>query len=131
MRGMRGPGGNMPRVEGVKLDPFVVARDDGKPLVSKLLAVPALKERYLSYVREIAEKQLDWKKLRPTAERYHALIAPVVREETRALDTTEAFEKSLTEDLEGRGSFGRIGISLKSFADQRREYLLNYKEEAK
>jgi hypothetical protein len=129
---MRGPGGgNMPPVEGVKLDPFVVAKDDAKPLVSKLLAVPALRERYLGYVREIAEKQLDWAKLGPRAERYHALIAPVVREETRALDTTEAFDKSLTEDLEGRGGFGRIGVSLKSFADQRREYLLNYKEEKK
>jgi spore coat protein CotH len=131
MRGMRGPGGNMPRVEGVKLDPFIVAKDNAKPLVSKLLAVPALRERYLSYVREIAGKQLDWKKLGPVAERYHALIAPIVREETRALDSTEAFKKSLTEDIEGRGSFGRIGISLKSFADQRREYLLNYKEEMK
>ena len=131
MRGMRGPGFNMPSVEGVKLDPFAVAKDDAKPLVSKLLAVPALRERYLSYVREIAEKQLDWKKLGPVAGQYHALIAPVAREETRALDTTEAFDKSLSEDLEGRGSFGRIGISLKNFADQRREYLLNYKEEKK
>ena len=127
-RGFGPPRRPMPPVEGVRLDPLAAAPDENKPLISKLLAVPALKERYLAYVRDIAEKHLDWNKLGPIAERYHNLIAPVVREETRALDTTEAFEKSLTTDLEGRGDFGRIGISLKSFADQRREYLLNYKE---
>ena len=70
----------MPRVDGVKLDPLVAAKDEAKPLISKLLAVPAFKERYLSYVRDIAEKHLDWAKLGPIAERYHKLIEPVVRE---------------------------------------------------
>ena len=121
---------NMPRVDGVKLDPLVAAKDDSKPLISKLLAVPAFKERYLSYVRDIADKHLDWAKLGPISERYQKLIEPAVREETRALDTTEAFENSLEKDAEGRGGFGRISIGLKNFADQRREYLLNYKETA-
>ena len=40
MRAMPGPGRNMPRVEGVKLDPLVTAKDETKPLISKLLAVP-------------------------------------------------------------------------------------------
>ena len=39
--------------------------DESKPLRSKLLAVPALRARYLSYVRDIAEKWLDWKTLGP------------------------------------------------------------------
>ena len=38
------------------LDPLVGLNDTTKPLRSKLLAVPALRQRYLSYVREIAEK---------------------------------------------------------------------------
>ena len=44
----------------VSLDPLVGLDDASKPLRSKLLAVPALRARYLRYVREIAERWLDW-----------------------------------------------------------------------
>lgn len=132
--GGRGPGrpgfGGMPRVDGVKLDPLVAANDPNKPLISKLLAVPSLRERYLSYTKDIAEKWLDWRKLGAIAGRYHALIAEDVAKDTRKLDSTEDFQKGLTEDTKG-GGFGPGGggvISLKNFADQRRAYLLNYSE---
>ena len=130
-RGRGGPGfGNMPRLEGVKLDPLVAANDANKPLISKLLAVPSLRARYLSYVRDIAEKWLDWNKLGPIAQQYHALIAAEVKADTRKLDSFEDFEKSLASDTQS-GGFGGPGggaISLKNFAEQRRAYLLNYSE---
>jgi hypothetical protein len=50
-----------------------------------------------------------------------------VKIDTRKLDSYEAFQKALIEDVTGPAPFGRIPISLKNFADQRREYLLNYK----
>ena len=133
--GGRGPGGGggMPQVEGVKLDPLIAANDANKPLISKLLAVPTLRARYLGYVRDIADKWLDWKTLGPIAEKYHALIADDIKADTRKLDSTEDFEKSLTENIPGRG-FGPGGggtISLKNFADQRRAFLLNYQESKK
>ncbi|HEV8218421.1 MAG TPA: CotH kinase family protein, partial [Gemmatimonadaceae bacterium] len=56
------------------LDPLVGMNDASKPLRSKLLAVPALRARYLTYVRGIAEKWFDWKRLGPLAEKYQALI---------------------------------------------------------
>lgn len=104
-------------IQGVELDPLIAASDASKPLISKLLVVPSLRARYLAYVREIAERHLDWKNLGPRVEAYHTLIAPAVAADTRKLDSTEAFQKSLTED-EGRT------IALKNFADQRRTYLL-------
>ena len=118
------------RVEGVKLDPLVGANDANKPLISKLLAVPSLRARYLSYVRDIAEKWLDWNKLGPIAQQYHSLISADVKADTRKLDSFEDFEKSLSSDSQG-GEFrgpGGGSISLKNFADQRRAYLLNYSE---
>lgn len=120
----------MPQVKGVELDPLVAANDPNKPLISKLLAVPALRARYLGYVREIADKWLDWKKLGPVAERYHALIANDVKADTRKLDSTDDFEKGLTQDIQGSGMgpFGGGSMGLKQFADQRRAYLLNYSE---
>lgn len=120
-------GGGAP-VDGVKLDPLYIANDANKALASKLLAVPALRQRYLGYVRDIAENWLDWNKLGPIAEGYHKLIADDVKRDTRKLDTTEDFEKSLTTDIKGGGFGPAVKISLKNFADQRREYLLNHPE---
>lgn len=129
-RGERGggPGGfGLPRVEGVKLDPLIAAEDPSKPLISRLLAVPALRTRYLSYVRDIAEKWLDWNKLGPIAEGYYALIADDIRMDTRKIDSTEEFLEGLTRTEAGRG-FGGGPIGIKTFAEQRRAYLLSHPE---
>jgi hypothetical protein len=112
----------------VELDPLVAANDVTKPLASKLLAVPELRQRYLGYVRDIAEKWLDWERLGPIAKQYAALIAEEVKKDTRKLESTEAFERS----IEGAAPEGEAGrgpgreISLKEFAQQRRAYLLGY-----
>jgi hypothetical protein len=99
---------------GVDLDPLVGLDDASKPLRSKLLAVPALRERYLSYVREIAQKWLDWRTLEPRVQQYQALIADAVKADTRKLYSFEAF----TSDVAGSER------SLKSFVDRRRAFLL-------
>lgn len=123
--GRGGMGG--PQVSGVELPPLIGANDENKPLISKLFAVPAWRAKYLSYIRDIAEKQLDWKTLGPIASKFHDLIAEDIKIDTRKLESTEAFEQSLTQDVQGRG-FGPGGggtIALKNFADQRRAYLLS------
>src|SRR6266446_472746 len=71
-RGPGRPGGS--GIKGVELDPLTGINDENKPLISKLLAVPALRTRYLGYMRDIAEKWLDWKKLGPVVEQYRSLI---------------------------------------------------------
>ena len=138
---------------GANLDPLVGLEDPSKPLRSKLLAVPALRERYTSYVRQIAAKWLDWKTLGPLAAQYQSVIAADIALDNRKLDTTENFTKGVTEDRAetasaggpppgfggpgfgppGGGRGGRGGfndaprLSLKGFAEQRRAYLLEYK----
>ena len=99
---------------GVELDPLVGLDDDTRPLRSKLLAVPALQERYLAYVRDIAERWMDWKTVGPLVEGYQALIEDEVAADTRKLYSTEEF----TSALNGTGD------SLKAFLDLRRAYLL-------
>ena len=98
---------------GVKLDPLSSAEDESKPLLSKLLAVPALRQRYLEYVRDLAKRWLDWEKLGPIATQYHNLIAEYVAADSRKLYSQQAFENSLTAEI-------------KKFADQRREFLLGH-----
>jgi hypothetical protein len=85
--------------------------DASKPLRSRLLAVPALRERYLGYVRDIAQRWMDWDYLGPHVEQYRALIAEEVAGDTRKLYSTEQFERG----VEG----------LRAFLDQRRAYLLS------
>ena len=100
-----GPGGG-----GTSLDPLVAINDSAKPLRSRLLAVPALRAKYLAYVRDIADKWLDWETLGPIAQRYQALIAADVKVDTRKLYSFEEFQSGLA--------------GVRSFADRRRAYLL-------
>lgn len=129
-RGPGGPGfGGGPRTSGVELDPFVAINDTTKPLLSKLLAVPSLKNRYLGYIRDIADKWLDWNKLGPMAQQYHTLIAADVKADTRKLFSVDAFISGLTDGGTNSSSQGSgRSISLQSFASQRRAYLLGHAE---
>jgi spore coat protein CotH len=111
------PGMQFPAMFGqasAELDPLVGLDDTTKPLRSRLLAVPALRERYLRYVRDIADRWLDWNTLEPLVRRYHGLIAAEVKADTRKLYTFEAFEQDVATSMH----------SLKRFADRRRAYLL-------
>ncbi len=129
-----GPGGmgGGPRSSGIELDPLVGLDDERTPLRGKLLAVPALKARYLSHVRTIAEKSLDWKTLGPIVEGYRALIEKEIEADTRKLSSLAAFQKSVSEvdapapapGAGGGPGRGRREMSLKAFADGRRRYLL-------
>jgi hypothetical protein len=119
-----------PRGASIELDPLVGITDAGKPLRSKLLAVPALRARYLGYVRDIADKWLDWNKLGPLVQQYQSLIAAEVKADTRKLDSTEAFFASATNTAAtGPQPFpGPPRIGLKNFAEQRRAFLLKHAE---
>jgi hypothetical protein len=93
-------------------DPLVALNDPSKPLRSKLLQVPALRAKYLQYMRDIATKWLDWKTLEPLVTKYHAMIAADVRADTRKIDSVSGFESG--------------PAAIKAFADRRRAQILNY-----
>jgi hypothetical protein len=107
--GFGGFGGGGPR-----LDPLVSMDDPSKPLRSKLLAVPALRQRYLGYVRDIATRWLDWDAIFPMLKASHDLIAAEVRLDTRKLYDVSGFEAGV----------GTADNDLKAFVDARRDFLL-------
>jgi hypothetical protein len=110
---------------GASPDPLVALDDPNKALRTRLLAVPALRTRYLAYMGDIAEKWLDWRRLGPLVERYHTLIAQDVARDTRKLDSTEAF----TAGVYGQpGEAAPSAATIKGFADQRRAALLAHPE---
>lgn len=130
--GPGGPGGfgGMAAGRGLELEPLVALNDTTKPLRSKLLAVPALREKYLRNIRTIAEKSLDWKTLEPVVAQYRALIDAEVKADTRKLETYEEFLKftastvSTEQPQQRRGPSS--GMNLRSFFEQRQKYLLNH-----
>ena len=121
--GFRGPGGGH---GGVDLEPLVAIDNPRMPLRSKVLAVPALRRRYLQHLRTIAATSLDWKKLGPIVADCRALIEKEVRADTRKLDPLEAF-LGVTSDEPAREGQQR-GPSLRDFVEQRRRFLLEHEE---
>ena len=111
--GRGGPGGG-----GLRLSPLVAQNDANKPIISKILAVPALRARYLDVVRQIAEKSLDWNSIGPVVARYRDLIAADVARDTRKLYSTDEF-------LRGTSGDGGDG-TLRGFLEQRRAFLLGW-----
>jgi hypothetical protein len=120
-----------PRGGGMELDPLIGLDNARMPLRSKVLAVPALRERYLQCVKAIAAESLDWKALGPVVARYRALIEKEVAADTRKLDSFEEFEQFTADAAPAGGrERSRSGMSLRAFADQRRKYLLSYTPKA-
>jgi hypothetical protein len=114
----------------IDLDPMVAMDDPRKPLRSKLLAVPALRDRYLNYVRTVTEQCLDWNKLAPIVAQRRALIEKDVQADTRKLESLEAFKAALSPDPAApkKDPNVREPLSLRAFVEQRRAYLLNRPE---
>jgi hypothetical protein len=110
--GRGGRGGNsssQEAISGVKLPPMTGSEDSEKALLYSLLKVPSLRAKYLSYIRDISEKWLDWNKIGPVARQLQALVADDMKTDNRKLDSTEDFTNGLTKDraeTAGRGGAG-------------------------
>ncbi len=139
-RAENNPRGGQPRTQqranGVELDPLHGLSDETKPLRSRLLAVPALREQYLAHVKAIASESLDLDKLGPVIDSYAELIRPFVEADTKKLSSLEAFDAAVADlpSSRGRSEAGETetaqppqrgrGLSLRAFIEARRAFLL-------
>ena len=138
--GPGGPGGRRPegpprgegQGNGYELDPLIGMDDSTKPLRSKLLAAPKLREQYLRNVRAIAENSLDWTELGPDVAVISSRIADDVKADTRKLSSWDEFASSVglpsAADADTAADAEPHRQSLREFATERRRYLLNYPE---
>ena len=92
------------------------------------MRVPELRERYLDYIKEMSERWLDWERFSELAEYYQSSIKDIIAVDNHKHFSTEEFTTALTVDddyiYSRPGS--PPGISLKSYVEQRREFLLSY-----
>ena len=110
----------------MNLEPLVGIDDPRMPLRSKVLAVPALRRRYLEHLKTIATTGLDWKTLGPVVDQCRSLIEEEVRTDTRKLDSFEAFQQATS--AKPIGDEEQPAPSLKGFVEQRRRFLLEHDE---
>jgi len=106
-----------------ELDPLAGFDDDHRPLLSRLLAAPALRGRYLTAMHDIAENWLTWAKLGPIAKEYHDLIADDVAKDTHKSASYEHFVQDFDQNPEAGARDGDAAPSLKAFIDERGGYL--------
>ena len=109
------------------LDPLVGLDNPDRPLRSRLLQVPELRRRYLQYVAQIANEDLDWNYLGPIVADVRERIEPLVQLDSRKLSSFPDFQ-STTEDALKGDSERRPSMSLRTFAEERRKYLLAHPE---
>ncbi len=122
-----GPGG------GPTLDPLVALEDTGKPLRSRLLKVPTLREKYLAHVKELATSALEPEAFAARIAELRKLIENRIAVETRGLSDLAGFQ-ALTAPMgassvapsEAAGPRMRPRTSLNAFAKSRREFLLRW-----
>ena len=108
-------------------DPLVNLTDPNKAMRHRLLAVPALRDRYLRYIGDIADKWLDWNRMGPIVDRYVKLIQDDVARDTRKHEATEAFLAGIY-GVEGAPP---AATTIKGFIEQRRAALLAHPEVAR
>ncbi len=86
-------------------------------MIARILGVETWRTEYLETLRRIAEVDLDWSNLEPRVDAYRALIERDVIRDPFHGDRT-GFRRALYGDEE----------SLKSFAAERRRFLLQHPE---
>ena len=127
-----GGGPNSWETDGQMLSPVSQENDMMRPVISRLLAIPHLRARYLAHIRTIVNEWLDWEVLQPIITEYQSLVDAEVRADDKKLYAYEAFATSHIKDQgggEGRGGRGRRATpSFKRFVEERAEYLLNHPE---
>jgi hypothetical protein len=117
------------------LSPVAQEGTDVLPVISRLLAIPHLRARYLAHIRTIAKEWLDWQTLGPMINDYISLIDDGVKADDKKLYDYDAFTNSPGPDEEGDdsggggGGFGhRSSPSFKRFITERREFLQEHPE---
>ena len=127
-----GGGPNSWQTDGQMLSPVALENDTMRPVITRLLAIPHLRARYLAHIRTIANEWLDWDRLQPIIAEYQSLVDAEVKADDKKLYTYEAFATSHIKDQGGGAGPGgrgrRATPSFKRFVEERAEYLLNHPE---
>lgn len=106
-------------------DVFVNENNVDLPLLNRLWAVPALRQRYLAHVRTMLDQSFSWTVLQPRIAAWQSLIAAEVAADTKKLYPTAAFTSNVTQDYVLGGA---MVSGLRPLIAGRRTYLQSHPE---
>ncbi len=98
----------------VQQSPVAGEGNANRPVISKLLAVPHLRQRYLAHMRTILNESFDLSVLAPKMEQCRALIEKEVMADTKKLYSNDQFVSGLS--------------TVQGFVTSRRTFLLGHAE---
>lgn len=108
---------------------WAVTRNFGqstKPVLSRVLSVPELRQRYLSHYR-VAKRDLDWNYFEPIFSAHRSLIDAAVQADPKRLYSYALFNTNFTSTvtLPYSGPAGGTVVGLQQFVNDRRTFLNN------
>jgi len=115
-----GPGGRRGGPGAAATSPLQMADRADRPLLRKLLEVPAWRQRYLANLRELATTALHEDVIGARLESWRKLIDPLVAQDVHSLYGYEAFQRSFAKDEQGKPA----PRSLLAVIAQRRQAIL-------
>jgi spore coat protein CotH len=98
----------------VSLNPFQGATGTNRPVISRLLAVPELRQRYCAHLRTVLEESFNPTALNPLVDHFRALTEAAINADTKKGFTMATYASDVA--------------ALKNFIRQRREFLTNHAE---
>lgn len=109
-------GNSVMKLNTVNWSPFYNANKVNYPLLNKILAVPAWRQRYLAHLRTIISEQFDPQTAFPVIDNLKTMIDPLVQADPKKLYTYSQFNSEIN--------------VLKNFITNRRNFLLSNVEVA-
>lgn len=79
-----------------QLNPLQGVGNPNRPVLSRLLAVPELRQRYLAHLRTVLDESFRVEAIAPLVERHRALIEDALARDTRRGFTMAAFRTAMT-----------------------------------
>jgi Ca2+-binding EF-hand superfamily protein len=95
-----------------------------RPLLSRLLAVPELRKRYLIHVWELTERWLRWTALEGPAKEYRDLLVAELKQETHKSTSYARFVQEFDQESSTAAKGDDSAMSLKAFVAKRHDALL-------
>jgi hypothetical protein len=93
----------------IQADPFLMSDTTSRPLIRRLLGVPAFRAAYLAHYRTLSDGALDPAILEARVLAYQALIRESVRTDPNRLYAYEDFDRNVWEDVALAGAPGPGG----------------------
>lgn len=117
--------GNLNLTQMIAMDPLLHLNNISRPLISKIMANPSYKKRYLAHLRTIMDDAITNKHYSNIGTQLQQLITAAATQDNNKFFPTPAFISNLQNDYIANGPNGKTYPGLISLSTQRNNFLSN------